>query len=295
MEYRRTMRSVLAGVFILVLVSGIAWGQVTLTLQFTGMDPHVGEWFEVRVVNWTSGAEVTRLTVPEIPGSAFELDLELPGTGESYRIDFYVDHNGNGRYDPPPADHAWRLEVPEVSGNVTLDFSHNVAFTDIDWPPAIDGTIAAGEYRHVLSDTQTGIDINWQNDDRYLYVGLVSPGVGWVAIGFDPERKMQGANIIIGAVTDSELVIEDHFGASPTAHRKDGEDRIVQAAGTETDGVTTIEFILPLSGDASPDTYLTPGETVTTILAYHRSSDAFTARHSKRSTTQITLDGEDGS
>lgn len=295
MEYRRTMRSVLAGVFILVLVSGIAWGQVTLTLQFTGMDPHVGEWFEVRVVNWTSGAEVTRLTVPEIPGSAFELDLELPGTGESYRIDFYVDHNGNGRYDPPPADHAWRLEVPEVSGNVTLDFSHNVAFTDIDWPPAIDGTIAAGEYRHVLSDPQTGIDINWQNDDRYLYVGLVSPGVGWVAIGFDPERKMQGANIIIGAVTDSELVIEDHFGASPTAHRKDGEYRIVQAAGTETDGVTTIEFILPLSGDASPDTYLTPGETVTTILAYHRSNDSFTVRHSKRSTTQITLDGKEGS
>ena len=39
--------------------------------------------------------------------------------------------NGNGGYDPPPADHAWRLPVSSASENATLTFSHNTDFTDV--------------------------------------------------------------------------------------------------------------------------------------------------------------------
>jgi hypothetical protein len=49
-------------------------------------------------------------------------------------VDFYADHNGNGVYDPPPADHAWRLELNDVAGDSELDFTHNTNFTDIQWP-----------------------------------------------------------------------------------------------------------------------------------------------------------------
>jgi hypothetical protein len=39
--------------------------------------------------------------------------------------------NGNGTYDAPPADHAWRIEIETVNGDTTVPFLHNTDFTDI--------------------------------------------------------------------------------------------------------------------------------------------------------------------
>ena len=50
-----------------------------------------------------------------------------------YNVDFYADHNGNGAYDSPPNDHAWRLTFNSSTGNFVQNFSHNANFTDINW------------------------------------------------------------------------------------------------------------------------------------------------------------------
>jgi len=287
---RGITRNVLLGLLGAVIATAIVWGQGTVTLVFSGMDPHLGQQFELRIVNKGTGVELERITVPEIPVPEFELSFAVLEEGASYQIDFYADHNGNGCYDTPPTDHAWRLELNAVSGDTTLSFTHNTDFTDITWPPAIDGVIGDKEYHHTLSDSATGITVNWQNDASYLHVGLVSPGTGWVAIGFAPEQRMKGANIIIGAVKDGELLMQDHFGTAPTSHREDSTSQIVQAAGTEADGKTVIEFVIPLQSNDPSDKPLQLGQTVSVILAYHASSDSFSTRHSKRTTTQITLD-----
>lgn len=287
---RGIVRNILFGLLGALVVTAIAWGQGTVTLEFSGMDPHLGTQFALRIMNTETGLELERLIVPEITENEFVLSFTVLQEGASYQIDFYADHNGNGRYDTPPTDHAWRLEVPAVTGDVTLNFTHNTDFTDIAWPPAVDGMIEDEEYRHTLNDPATGITAHWQNDAIYLYVGLVSPGTGWVAIGFDPEQRMKGANIIIGAVKDSELLVQDHFGTAPTSHREDSTSQIVQAAGTEADGKIVIEFVIPLQSNDPSDKPLQPGQTVKVILAYHASSDSFSTKHSKRTTTQITLD-----
>lgn len=287
---RGTVMNILIGLFVVMVTTTMVWGQGTVTVVFSEMDPLLGQQFELRVVNKATGEELERITVEEIPVPSFELSFTVSEQGASYRIDFYADHNGNGRYDAPPTDHAWQLAIDEASGNVTLDFSHNTDFTDIAWPPSIDGVIATGEYRHTLTDSATGIELSWQNDSTYLYVGLTSPGTGWVAIGFDPEQQMKGANIIIGAVKDGELLMQDHFGTAPTSHREDSSSEIVQVAGTESAGKTVIEFSISLQSDDPADMALQPGQTVSIILAYHTSSDSFTTRHSKRTTTEITLD-----
>jgi len=287
---RGTARNVLIGLCAVIVTGAAVWGQGTITVVFSAMDPHLGQRFELRIVNEATGEELERLAVAEIPVPSFELGFTVPEQGASYRIDFYVDHNENDRYDPPPIDHAWRMAIDEASGDVTLNFQHNTNFIDIAWPPSVDGVIAPGEYRHTLTDPATAIDLAWQNDSTHLFVGLTSPGTGWVAIGFDPERRMSGANIVIGAVHDGALLVQDHFGTSATGHREDSRSEIVQAAGTETAGKTTIEFSIPLQSDDPSDKALRPGQTVAVILAYHASSDSLTTRHSKRTTTQITLD-----
>jgi hypothetical protein len=104
-----------------------------LTLHFSGMTPHVGQKLEVRAVDKASSLEAVRTVLPSIPDAAFDL---MPGQltlGRSYFIDFYADLNGNGVYDAPPTDHAWRLELDQVTGDTTLNFVHNTTFTDIHW------------------------------------------------------------------------------------------------------------------------------------------------------------------
>ena len=286
---RGIVMNILIGLFVVMVTTTAVWGQGTMTVVFSEMDPHLGQQFELRVVNTLTGVELQRVTVPEILQPEMELEFTVLEEGASFWIDFYADHNGNGRYDAPPTDHAWRLVIDDASGNVTLDFSHNTDFTDIAWPPSIDGVITTGEYRHTLTDSATGIELSWQNDSTHLYVGLTSPGTGWVAIGFDPEQQMKGANIIIAAVENGEAVARDHSGTSPTGHREDSRSEIVQVAGTESAGKTVIEFSIPLQSNDPSDKALKPGQTVSIILAYHASSDSFTARHTKRTTTQITL------
>jgi len=282
------------GVFLLIIGLVVVFvagqGTATLMLQFRDMAPHVGQAFAVRVVDEMTGKEVDRVAVSEIPSASFDLEFVVP-IDAAYRLDFYADMNGNGRYDPPPADHAWRIRLADVQENRTVRFSHDLEFTDIDWPPLVDGRIDEGDYRHTLADPATGMTVHWQNDDLTLRLGLTSPGTGWLAIGFKPERRMLGADILIATVTDDGVVVEDDTGTGQTSHRSDATSRVLEEAGIEADGRTTVELVLPLAGGES-GTALTSGETIPIILAYHANSDRLTTRHSKRTTTQITLDGQ---
>jgi hypothetical protein len=274
---------------LLIVFSTIAFGQTALTMMFREMDPHVGQRFELRIIEEASGREIARFTVAEIM-AAFDLEIGDLQLGTSYRIDFYSDMNGNGRYDAPPTDHAWRVEVPELQGDAEFTFTHNVEFTDIAWPPSLDGQIGELEYRNEMTDAATGMTVHWQNDDSTLYVGLVSPGTGWLSIGFGPERQMQGANILIAAIDNGELVIEDHYGNAPTSHRRDAVDHVIQAAGSEAEGQSILEFAIPLTSGDDQDRALEPGTEVAIILAYHDSNDRLMMRHTKRSTSSILLD-----
>lgn len=102
-------------------------------LQFSGMTPHIGKKLEVRLINQGSMEEAGRIALGAIPGDEFDVLLPFISTGENYDVDIYADHNGNGVYDAPPADHAWRIELTGVEGDEDDDFIHNTNFTDIGW------------------------------------------------------------------------------------------------------------------------------------------------------------------
>jgi hypothetical protein len=263
---------------------------ISLELKFKDMDPHLGEAFSLRVSNTSTGEEITRLSVAEIPAAAFELEISGLVLGESYQVDLFVDVNGNGHYDAPPIDHAWRIDLPNMQSDGSLSFVHNTMFTDIGWPPAIDGVIGEGEYAHELVDPETGMVVYWENSTSTLTIGLVSPGTGWLSVGFAPERQMQGANILIAGIDGEVVTIEDHYGNTPTSHKKDDVTHVVQVAGSETSEGSVLEFRIPLDSGDDQDKPLVAGSEVIIILAYHDSSDTLTMRHSKRSTSALVLD-----
>ncbi len=103
----------------------------TLTVEFSGMAPHDGQELWLAVIEKSSGIEVGRVNTTA--SNEFSLQIDGLEEGMSYNVDFYADFNENGMYDAPGDDHAWRLDLDNVSGDTTLIFEHNTDFTDIMW------------------------------------------------------------------------------------------------------------------------------------------------------------------
>jgi hypothetical protein len=157
---------------------------------------------------------------------------------------------------------------------------------------SVDGRISPGEYAH--STSVVDVQVHWANSEGALRVGLVSPGTGYVAIGFDPERGMEGANFIIGNVQDGKAAVRDDYGISETGHIADtdrgGENNVLSSAGSEWPDQTIIEFVIPLDSGDPTDKPLIPGNTYPILVAYHGTNDAFSVRHTRRGSGEIQLD-----
>jgi hypothetical protein len=98
----------------------------------TEMDVHAGELFELRVVKADSLEVVGRYLLPAI--ATPNVVVLIPGIiadGQGYDIDFYTDSNHNGRYDPPPVDHAWRVTGVGQAAGLSVTWQHVDAFTDV--------------------------------------------------------------------------------------------------------------------------------------------------------------------
>ena len=105
-----------------------------LTVQLSCMGAHVGKFFELRVWDMSTGEEVDHTAVSSIPLASFSIAVSGLINRHSYHADFYADDNENGTYDPSSTDHAWRLTVNNVTGNVTQNFMHITSYTEIQWP-----------------------------------------------------------------------------------------------------------------------------------------------------------------
>lgn len=114
----------------------IGW-KYLYTLNLLDMNPHIGEMLELRVVRNDINEEIGRTKLNEILQPNFSVSIPDVELNHDYRVDFYADHNGNGVYDAPPADHAWRITFNTQSGNLVENFVHNTTFTDIDWPSVV--------------------------------------------------------------------------------------------------------------------------------------------------------------
>ncbi|CAN5381856.1 hypothetical protein BH10BAC6_BH10BAC6_01470 [soil metagenome] len=141
-------------VIALFLCATISYAQQKLTITFTGMSPHVGQLFQLRVVDKASSLEVAHHTILSLASTSFTLEMLCLEVGKSYNVDLYADLNKNGRYDAPPADHAWRLSVDNVTANVNVDFMHNTTWTDIAYP------LPPTSYPRQVDAAWTG---NWKN------------------------------------------------------------------------------------------------------------------------------------
>lgn len=179
-----------------------------LTVNFTGMNPHVGQNIWLAVTDKASGMEVDRVkTTAEVD---FMVQVNGIENGMSYTIDFFADHNQNGMYDAPPTDHAWRLELDDVMGDTTLNFAHNTDFTDIMW-------------QNRLTLHFTGMN---PHVGQYFWVGLVDQESGILKDSIETTAEVDFMLHFYGIENGMSYTIDfyaDHnqngmYDAPPTDH-----------------------------------------------------------------------------
>ena len=149
----------------------------------------------------------------------------------------------------------------------------------------------SAEYQHSISAEKMTFD--WSVEGDKLAIKLSAPTKGWVAVGFNPSKKMKDANIIIGYVKKGKVKIVDHFGTAATQHKGDkkigGAENVTVVGGSEEGDVTTIEFTIPLDSGDAKDSAIDPNADTTVILAYGTDRDSFRMKHKFNNSIVVNL------
>jgi hypothetical protein len=115
------------------LPDGAMPGLRSLTLDLSGWDDNLNRFMQFRVAPPDNSWQVMAVIHEGVPMPTYR--FELPNSllaGVDYRLDFWVDTDQSGGYNPPPTDHAWSMALPAGTTDIVIDFPHNTSFTEIE-------------------------------------------------------------------------------------------------------------------------------------------------------------------
>jgi len=151
------------------------------------------------------------------------------------------------------------------------------------------GSPFASEYAHKLEIKD--MTVSWTLDGDQVHVELSAKTTGWVSMGIDPEDAMGGGDIIIGAVKNGKVRIEDHFADRKRGHSPDdklgGTSQVMNPAGNEENGVTTISFTRQVTGSEEWDKPIQTSGKTRVMFAFGTGRDSFIAGHQYRTVYDI--------
>ena len=152
-------------------------------------------------------------------------------------------------------------------------------------------TVCAATYDHEI--TVQRMAFSWKVAGADLHVRLTAPTTGWVAIGFNPSAGMKGAKFVLGYVQDGKTIISDEFGTGEIKHepveKLGGTSDVTPIGGKAEDGVTTIEFAIPLVSRDTKGGRIDPAGDITVLLAYGLDGDTSKLRHKFRTGISVNL------
>ncbi|HPF16847.1 MAG TPA: DOMON domain-containing protein [Thermotogota bacterium] len=154
--------------------------------------------------------------------------------------------------------------------------------------PTIEGTLDG--QMEVYKHPSGTYELYWKViSEKDIYMAIRAKTTGWVAVGFSPSFMMKDADIKIANIVDGKVTLEDHYGTSATGHRQDKENEIKTFAGTESDGWTFVEFIMPLNTSQADDKAIKLGEKTKVIIAYSSSTDVLWRKHNFTGSVELVF------
>jgi len=149
----------------------------------------------------------------------------------------------------------------------------------------VDGVITPGEYPDSV-ELGDGWRLHWVHDGTDLYLGMETPGHGWVGAGFmpfSPDPSNFGAYLFsVGFNDEGHVLSVSGFDTGGAMLVQPGPGPRAFGRQSEVEG-TVVEVLLPLQ--LPPGRWLVqslePGSTYRFLLAYHRTTSVFIAYHGK--------------
>lgn len=187
-----------------------------------------------------------------------------------------------------PANLTEAASAPSLSNSSNISTEQGAA----EWVP--DGIISPGEYGENLNLSSGSFKVHWKNDAKELFMGLEGRTSGFVAIGFEPVEAMNGADMVMGWVSDGKATVLDLnstgiYGPHPPDEDLGGRNDILEFGGNESNGWTVIEFKRKMNTLDPFDKSFLPGQTVIIIWSMS-SSDSLAPRHNVRGASSLTLE-----
>jgi DOMON domain len=148
------------------------------------------------------------------------------------------------------------------------------------------------QHQDFKATTVNGMTFQWRFEKDYLQCRATAPTNGWVALGFNTKDELNGTNLIMGAVVQDYVTIDDRFIVKPGDHRSitdlGGSEALVNRSGKEVNGTTTVSFSIPLSVNDKFHHNLHEGKEYYVLMAYSQEDD-FQHHSIMRTTIKLKL------
>lgn len=137
-----------------------------------------------------------------------------------------------------------------------------------------------------------GMTFLWMFNGGLLRCEASAPTTGWVAVGFNTQNELRGTNLIMGAIEQEFLNMDDQYIVKPGDHRSviqlGGSEALTKRGGKEEDGITTISFSLPQLANDKFHHNLIQGVEYYVLLAFSQEDD-FKHHSIMRTTIKLKL------
>ncbi|MGB9824440.1 MAG: DOMON domain-containing protein [Candidatus Hydrothermia bacterium] len=160
----------------------------------------------------------------------------------------------------------------------------------------IDGVVDSLEYNSMVSLVPDTLTMYYNVDSLRIYIALKSSVPGWLAIGFDPEKGMKNADmIVLYQEKDGNWILKDEYSRGIYGpHMEDekigGKNDIENFKVEVFNHYKVVEFVRKLSTGDKYDRVLIPGRKVKVIFAAAKSSDIRKKHDLLKGMKEITLE-----
>ena len=143
----------------------------------------------------------------------------------------------------------------------------------------IDGVVDSLEYNAMANLVPDSLTMYYTVDSPRIYIALKSRVPGWLAIGFDPERGMKNADmVILFQEKNGNWVLKDEYsrgiyGPHVEDEKIGGKNDIEDFRVVLSNGYKVVEFVRKLNTGDKYDRVLLPGRKLKVIFAAAKTPD----------------------
>ena len=139
---------------------------------------------------------------------------------------------------------------------------------------------------------KNGMTIQWRYQNERVYFDVSAPTEGWLTIGFNENKGIVGAYLLMANVIGERAQVVEHYtmdqGKYLPIESLGMEPQVLDVDGSQTSGKTKVKFSIPIQKNNKYQKDLTKGSQYTLILAYSRADD-FQHHSMMRTHIPITL------